>query len=537
DLVDLLTGYFYVNVHTDAQPDGEVRGQVGGAALLAATLAGAHEVPPVETDALGRVVAALEADARTFSLRAHVTGLPQVQAAHIHRAPAGQNGGVIFDLLADGGMLNSATPLTYTTQFTLGQALEMVAGNYYVNAHTTAFAGGEVRGQLMRLTPPSHLHAGLIGGEEVPAVTTDAAGIARLRVHPVLGQLAYRIDVTDIDNVEMAHIHRAERGSNGPVFVNFDLQPGELTSAAPVAGVKTLSGADWVDILSGNAYVNVHTQANAGGEIRGQVTTATPFSTTLSGAAEVPPVTTMASGLAVIALRGDTAALDYRVTVATIDGVSAAHIHTGVAGVNGDVVRDLNGATLTPTTPIAGSVDADNSLIFDLLRGRNYVNVHTAENPGGEIRGQLAQAVVPTEYAVALTPGAEIAPASAAQTDPSGEAILALDPVAGVLLYTLRVMNLDEIVAAHIHRGAVTENGPVVYGLYEGETAFDAENPIAGAIQLGSRDLVDLLTEFFYINVHTTSQPSGAIRGQVTLDSQEEMMPNLFVPQLDRGDE
>jgi hypothetical protein len=71
------------------------------------------------------------------------------------------------------------------------------------------------------------------------------------------------------------------------------------------------------------------------------------------------------------------------------------------------------------------------------------------------------------------------------------------------------------VTASHIHKAPVGVNGPVVFPLYTGGGAFDPNNPIGGGVTLGAEHLVDLLTEYYYVNVHTSDYPGGEIRGQI----------------------
>ena len=124
-----------------------------------------------------------------------------------------------------------------------------------------------------------------------------------------------------------------------------------------------------------------------------------PIQITLQGAQEVPPVTTSGTGT----FRGTatTASLAYTLNASGLSSnVTAAHIHSGARGVNGPIVANI----ITTTTgtnsvsrsavvtqadligPMAGNMTA---FMNALQAGTLYVNVHTVNNPGGEVRGQF----------------------------------------------------------------------------------------------------------------------------------------------------
>ncbi len=107
----------------------------------------------------------------------------------------------------------------------------------------------------------------------------------------------------------------------------------------------------------------------------------------LSGDQESPPVKTSASGSGTIKVAAD-GAVSGSVTVSGLTGM-AAHIHTSpTKGANGPVI-----VTLTQTSPGVWAVPAGAKLTSEQMKayadGLLYVNVHTAENKGGEIRGAL----------------------------------------------------------------------------------------------------------------------------------------------------
>ena len=105
----------------------------------------------------------------------------------------------------------------------------------------------------------------------------------------------------------------------------------------------------------------------------------------LSGVNEVPPVTTSASGDGTISIADD-GAVSGSVTTKGIQS-TAAHIHMGAAGKNGPVVVPFTKEGDTYKAPAGAKLNAEQLKAFK--DGELYFNVHSAANPGGEIRGQL----------------------------------------------------------------------------------------------------------------------------------------------------
>ena len=106
----------------------------------------------------------------------------------------------------------------------------------------------------------------------------------------------------------------------------------------------------------------------------------------LSGAQEVPPVNTQASGRSSITVVGDKV-ITGQVETSNINA-TAAHIHEGASGQNGPVIIPLvkTGANVWS---VPGNTVLSSSQFDSYRSGNLYVNVHSAANPAGEIRGQL----------------------------------------------------------------------------------------------------------------------------------------------------
>lgn len=112
------------------------------------------------------------------------------------------------------------------------------------------------------------------------------------------------------------------------------------------------------------------------------------YSATMSGAQEVPPVTTSGAGAAEVQLNKDTHVLTWKVTYSGLSGPAVAgHMH-------GPAAAGQNAGVLVPFTnvgsqPITGQATITPQQESDLAAGKWYVNIHTPTHPGGEIRGQL----------------------------------------------------------------------------------------------------------------------------------------------------
>jgi hypothetical protein len=118
----------------------------------------------------------------------------------------------------------------------------------------------------------------------------------------------------------------------------------------------------------------------------------TTWTAALSSAQEIPKQVvrnTNAHGVFKATLSGST--LKWKLTYAKLTGPAlAAHIHLGAKGKSGNVLIPLCGAAPACTSGVHGSMPATAALKTDFKKHLLYVNVHTAKNPNGEIRGQLS---------------------------------------------------------------------------------------------------------------------------------------------------
>jgi CHRD domain/Secretion system C-terminal sorting domain len=150
------------------------------------------------------------------------------------------------------------------------------------------------------------------------------------------------------------------------------------------------------DFLSGSLYFNVHSPTYPAGEVRGQIyrLARDGYAYDLCPQQQTPPVTNAgnASGSGMFAFNRDFDEAHMMLVASELStAFQSAHIHSGAIGTSGPVVYDFgdkwfkNGAFFYYTDAFT------KSLANQIQSGLAYVNVHTAKNPNGEIRGQISR--------------------------------------------------------------------------------------------------------------------------------------------------
>src|SRR5688572_22566008 len=243
--------------------------------------------PAVVSDGEGEAVLEVRSDGVRYQVEWEDLTSPVV-AGHIHCAPAGSNGGVGVTLVHEpleaddrvSGAFTGPDPGNPCGWLTLEHVLSaIIDGNAYVNIHTDNFRAGEIRGQVE--VEDLEFEDRLDPGQEVqdPAVVSDGEGESEFTWRN--DRVRYAVEWEDLTSPVVAgHIHCAPAGSNGAVGVTLVHEP--LDADDRVRG--SFTGPDlpndcmWDSLgdvlaamLTGNAYVNIHTDNFPAGEIRGQV--------------------------------------------------------------------------------------------------------------------------------------------------------------------------------------------------------------------------------------------------------------------------
>ena len=142
------------------------------------------------------------------------------------------------------------------------------------------------------------LTARLSSANEVPALATKGKGLVTIVLEEDKSMTINGVFDSLSGPVTGCHFHKAAFGVNGAVVLNLlsYVKGNRIYGKIPAATAKPLIA----DMMADNIYFNVHTTANSGGEIRGQVSLQTDFHfwTIMSGFSEVPVVNTNALGLA-----------------------------------------------------------------------------------------------------------------------------------------------------------------------------------------------------------------------------------------------
>jgi hypothetical protein len=251
----------------------------------------------------------------------------------------------------------------------------------------------------------------------------------------------------------------------------------------------------------------------------------------LTGSQETPaPCATSGTGNATVTFDSTRQNIAVTITVANLGSpINNFHIHEGAAGVGGPVVINLIGlggvfvnGTMTGTFPVP-----DPALVQRMVQNPAgfYVNVHTAQCPGGAIRGQLSYVTGgPVTYAAELRGSKETPPNSSTAF---GSALVTFDPVNNTIAWEVNDSGIGaNATASHIHRGAAGSAGPVIINFATGPTQLtngrtSGSGPIAGqqSSSFLASDLTALATAStangYYVNLHSTAFGAGEIRGQL----------------------
>lgn len=250
------------------------------------------------------------------------------------------------------------------------------------------------------------------------------------------------------------------------------------------------------------------------------------FRATLTPQQENPATTSPASGSAIMLYDVGANTFDLVVTInGMTNPATASHLHEAAPGTNGPVVTNLGGEAVytrsgsTLRATFRNVTHGGDKL--RLLQGGAYFNIHSAQFPGGEIRGQL----IPRP--VRLMANMDVAQEQAAfpalnmsALNDFGAAVLFYDPMANTISIRASLFNFRNVFSnSHIHEGAPGVSGPVRTNLGNNANAggySSANGYIAGSHDVAFvGDPLVLLAGGMYLNYHSTTFAGGELRGQI----------------------
>ena len=234
-----------------------------------------QETPPTTSNGFGNATVTLDPTHTQVTVNLTISGLTTpVNNAHIHRGAFGVAGPVVINFSPATNLANGKLNATFAIDKSLGDEIAGNPGNFYINVHTTQNPGGEIRGQLTQLGDATLLFAELRGSNEVPPTGSTVVGSSLVTIDNN-NVITYEVNIDGLQNPILSHIHKNVAGANGPVVVNFATTASAFSNGR-TKGTIQVDPALAADIKANpaNYYVNVHTTAFGGGEIRGQLGTA-----------------------------------------------------------------------------------------------------------------------------------------------------------------------------------------------------------------------------------------------------------------------
>ncbi|MBM0104674.1 CHRD domain-containing protein [Steroidobacter sp. S1-65] len=294
------------------------------------------------------------------------------------------------EFLVDGNVIATDTTAPYSTDWdtsTVADGAHSVTARVVDAANVSATSAAATVNVLNSPT----INVAVSSAEVFPSTNSTATGTGQLTFNLVTGVVTGGVTLSGI-TATLAHIHHGIAGTNGPVIVDF------LASAADPNRWEVETGdvlnADQVNaLLAGQLYVNVHSAAHPGGEIRGQIK---PQGVVvgiagLSGANVAPPQTNTATGFAAMTINESSNTATVHVQTTGVDDATEAHVHNAPAGENAAAPL----LTLMKDPAVASHWLLEQQSITQaerdaLAADRLYVDVHTPASPGGALRGQLS---------------------------------------------------------------------------------------------------------------------------------------------------
>jgi hypothetical protein len=447
DVADLVAGDLYINVHTGGRPAGEIRGQLLERTVdfVPFSMDGDQEVPPSGSAATGSCTADLSADATALQIDCtHDVAAPT--EAHLHQAPAGEEGPVVHTFASPASPISEAVPVGPV------EVAAFAARHLYVNIHSTDAAEGEIRGQIG--TPPAPPTTGTI---HIRKATFPAGGTGFGFTDDVPGSPGSSPWTTAASRPSPACLPaptpsprttRAQRPAATPSPTSTATTPTAPATASPAPRPSPSRPARPSPAPSRTrrwAAPGSPSSSTSPASRRCRLSRARPPAAAWASSTSPPPRSPWSAPT-------------------TWSAPPILHVHRGAPGVNGPIAFDLG----EPSSPVlaewTGMSPGD---VADLLAGNLYVNIHTGGRPTGEIRGQIVARSRDT-FHFPLTGSQQVPPV----VTPAFGSVLRGPERRGDGALPRVHHTVVGATAAHIHQAPAGENGPVLIELGDPASPF-----------------------------------------------------------------
>jgi len=253
-------------------------------------MTGSQERPtPTNSPGWGNATVTFDSTRSNINVTITVKNLTSpINGAHIHEKGAGSDvGGIVVGFVPLVSFTNGKLTGTFPIDSAVAARLVANPGNFYMNVHTTQNPGGEIRGDLTVNSGQFITYAGeLRGANETPPSGSSAVGAYFITIDTINKTLTW--DVTsNVANPTLAHIHPGAAGVANSPLINFATSASAFTNGrtSGTTSIASLSDAQFNDLITNpqNFYVNVHSTAKPGGEIRGQMSAAVESDMAVAG--------------------------------------------------------------------------------------------------------------------------------------------------------------------------------------------------------------------------------------------------------------
>jgi len=241
-------------------------------------MTGPQERPtPTTSTGWGNATVTFDSTRANINVTATIKGLTgPVTGAHIHEKAAGSDSGnIVIGFTPTVTFSNGKLTGTFPVDAALATRIVTNPGNFYMNVHTAANPGGEIRGDLTPNSGQFITYAGeLRGANETPPTSSTAVGAFFITIDTINKTLTWDVTST-VSSPTLAHIHPGAAGVAGSPLITFATSASAFTNGRTfgTTSIATLSDTNFNNLITSpqNFYVNVHSTTNGGGEIRGQL--------------------------------------------------------------------------------------------------------------------------------------------------------------------------------------------------------------------------------------------------------------------------